>query len=548
MDSIPRVRGTSHVLAYIFCILWMLEMNDPTRQHGELILAIDAGTQSIRAALVDLTGHIHHLVKTPIEPYFSERGGWAEQQPEYYWQMLCETCRKLFDITDCPKDSVVAVTLATQRGTYINVDRDGNALRPAIIWLDQRKASTKGIIEPSSVPLLRAAKLYDLVKYGTQYCRSNWIRQNQPDIWEKTHKFLCLSGYLTHRMTGRFKDSAGNIVGTMPFDVKTFSWASKEDLKWKLFPLEEEKLPELVNPAELLGTITSKAAEDTGIPEGLPLIAASNDKACEIIGAGCLTPDTACISFGTIATINTQNKEYVELRPLMAPYPSAIPGQFYSEVAIMRGLWMVSWFKQEFGLQERLRAQEGETPPEELFEELIRDVPPGSMGLVLQPYWTPGPDLASYAKGSIIGFGDIHTRAHLYRAIIEGLALGLKEGAQLTEEKNQTPIVQIRASGGGSQSDSITQVTADIFGLPVQRPHTHETSVVGAAIDAAVGLKFFPDFNQAINAMTRVRDVFEPIKNNVDIYRKLYERVYLKMYKKLLPLFKEIQRITGYPE
>jgi sugar (pentulose or hexulose) kinase len=312
--------------------------------------------------------------------------------------------------------------------------------------------------------------------------------------------------------------------------------------------MEEEKLPELVNPGDLLGYVTEEAAKDTSIPKGLPLIAASNDKACEILGAGCLTPETACISFGTIATVNTQNKEYVELRPLMAPYASAIPLQFYSEVGVTRGFWMVSWFKQEFGLQERLLAMQGEAQPEELFEELIRDVPPGSMGLVLQPYWTPGPELATYAKGSIIGFGDIHTRAHLYRAIIEGLLFALKEGAQLTEEKNGVAITQVRASGGGSQSDTVMQITADVFGLPAQRPHTHETSVVGAAIDAAVGLKYFSDFEQAVAAMTTIRDVFEPIKDNVEIYDRLYERVYLKMYKKLLPLFREIQRITGYPE
>jgi sugar (pentulose or hexulose) kinase len=232
----------------------------------------------------------------------------------------------------------------------------------------------------------------------------------------------------------------------------------------------------------------------------------------------------------------------------MAPYASAIPLQFYSEVGVTRGFWMVSWFKQEFGLQERLLATQGEAQPEELFEELIRDVPPGSMGLVLQPYWTPGPELATYAKGSIIGFGDIHTRAHLYRAIIEGLLFALKEGAQLTEEKNGVAITQVRASGGGSQSDTVMQITADVFGLPAQRPHTHETSVVGAAIDAAVGLKYFSDFEQAVAAMTTIRDVFEPIKDNVEIYDRLYERVYLKMYKKLLPLFREIQRITGYPE
>ena len=418
-----------------------------TEQNGELILAIDAGTQSIRAALVDPSGQIRHLVKTPIDPYFSEHPGWAEQQPAYYWQTLCETCRRLFDSADYNKDNILAVTLTTQRGTYINVDRDGNALRPAIIWLDQRKASIKGIIPAFYVPFLKVVKLYGMVEFATQYCRSNWIKQNQPDIWEKTYKFLCLSGYLTHRMTGEFRDSAGNIIGTMPFDVKTFSWARKGDLKWKLFAWRKRSFRTWSTRVNCWDISPKRPPRTQAFPKGLPLIAASNDKACEVIGAGCLTPDTACISFGTIATINTQNKNYVELRRLMPPYPSAIPGQFYSEVGVTRGLWMVSWFKQEFGLQERLLARDGEAQPEVLFEELIRERTAGSMGLVLQPYWTPGPELASYAKGSIIGFGDIHTRAHLYRAIIEGLVFALKEGAQLTEKKNGVPMTRVGRAG-----------------------------------------------------------------------------------------------------
>jgi len=522
-------------------------MRKSTQKNEELILAIDAGTQSIRAALVDLTGQIHHLVKTPIEPYFSMQPGWAEQQPEYYWRTLCETCRKVLDASEYPKDYIVAVTLTTQRSTLVNVDRDGNPLRPAIVWLDQRKADAKKILPAFSVPFLKALRLYQFVEYVTQYCRSNWIQQNQPEIWDKTYKFLFLSGYLSYKITGEFRDSAGNIIGTIPFDVKKFGWASKWDLKWKLFPIEKEKLSELVNPTELLGHVTNKAAKETGISQGLPLIAASNDKACDVIGTGSLTPDRACISFGTTATINTQNKKYVELRPLLPPFPSAIPGQFYSEVTVVRGLWMISWFMEEFGLQERLQSLEKEVSPEDLLEKLLKDVPPGSMGLVCHPYWTPGPELAAYTKGSIIGFGDIHTRSHLYRSIIEGLVFALKEGAQLTEKKNQVPITEIRATGGGSRSDSIMQITADIFGLPVHRPHTNETSVLGAAIDAAMGLKFFPDFNTAVNAMTRVQGIFEPIKNNEEIYQDLYLKVYLKTYKKLLPLFKKIQEITSYP-
>jgi len=131
--------------------------------QGELILSIDAGTQSIRAALVDLAGQIHGLIKTPIEPYFSDHPGWAEQQPEYYWRMLCETCRKLFETVDSAERGIVAATLTTQRGTYINVDRQGKPLRPAILWLDIRKASAREILNPGLVSLLKAAKLYDLV-------------------------------------------------------------------------------------------------------------------------------------------------------------------------------------------------------------------------------------------------------------------------------------------------------------------------------------------------------------------------------------------------
>lgn len=515
---------------------------------GELFFALDVGTQSIRTALVDLAGGVLSLVKTPIEPYFSARPGWAEQHPEYYWEKLAESCRQLWQQAGPVADRVVAVTLTTQRATFVNVDRNGTPLRPAIVWLDQRRADPAQVLPFFAPPILRLLGVQPLVEYAVGYSRSNWLRQHEPGIWAATHKFLCLSGYLTHQLTGEFRDSAANMIGALPFDVKRFGWASAWDLKWRLFPVEREKLPDLVLPGEDLGVVTAEAAAATGLPAGLPLVAAANDKACEMLGAGCLAPDTAFLSFGTTATINTQNPRYVELKKMMPPFPSAIPHQFYSEIGVLRGLWMVSWFKQEFGLQERLQSSEGGQSPEALFDALIRDVPPGSMGLMLQPYWTPGPDLERSAKGSIIGFGDVHTRAHLYRAIIEGLAYALKDGARLTEERNGVKLERMRAAGGGSQSDQILQVTADVFGLPVHRPHTHETAVVGAAIDAAVGRRFFPDFPTAVAAMTHERQIFEPIPTHVRLYGDLYERVYRKMYERLQPLFEEIREITGYPE
>ncbi len=518
------------------------------KKKEELILTIDAGTQSIRAALVDLTGQIIDLVKTPIEPYFSEFPGWAEQKPEYYWDMLCQSCRTLLENTGDLKKNIAGVSITTQRATVVNVDKDGNALRPAIVWLDQRKADSGKVISSVLRPLLKAVKLHDFVDGVISNCQINWIKQNQPDIWEKTHKYLLLSGYLNFKLTSEFIDSVGSNVGYLPVNGKTYQWAGKHDFKWKLFPVEKEKLPLLIKPGQRLGIITKKACKETGIPAGLPVIAAASDKACEILGAGCLTPETACLSFGTIATVNTAIQRYVELQAFIPPYPAAVPDQYYTEVAIMRGFWMVTWFKEQFGLKEKLEAEETGVTPEMLFEKIIRDVPPGSMGLMLQPHWSPGPHMERYAKGSIIGFGDVHTRGHLYRAMIEGLIYGLKEGAQLTEKKNKVPITQLRISGGGSQSDTAMQIAADIFGVPAQRPHTHETSVIGAAIDAAVGLNLFPDFESAVKEMTGVKKVFEPIPENCRIYKDLYENVYTKISKKLMPLYREIQKITRYPE
>ncbi len=513
---------------------------------SELIVAIDAGTQSIRAALVDVEGEIHKLVKNPIEPYFADQPGYAEQHPEYYWERLCATTRELLDGIEAQR--LLAVTVTTQRVTMINVDADGQPLRPAIVWLDQRKADISKVLPSVTFPVLKAARLYPLIEYATQYSRSNWIQQNQPEIWEQTHKFLYLSGYFTYRLTGEFTDSTGNIVGTIPFDVKKMDWCASLDPKWRMFPMEREKLPDLVAPADRLGSITTEAAVQTGLPEGLPFVASSNDKACDIIGAGCLTPEVACVSFGTTATINTQTSKYVELRPMLPPYPSAVPREFYTEVAVMRGLWMVSWFKDEFGLQERLRAEDAGVAPEELLEELVRTVPAGAQGLVCQPYWTPGPDLDPFAKGAVFGFGDVHTRAHLYRAILEGIVFALKDGAILTQRKTGVPITEIRATGGGSRSDSIMQMTADIFDRPTYRPHTPETSVVGAAIDAAVGMRVYADVPEAVGAMTRLGDEFMPDPATRDLYRELYEHVYAKTYGALRPLYKEIQRITGYPK
>jgi sugar (pentulose or hexulose) kinase len=294
--------------------------------------------------------------------------------------------------------------------------------------------------------------------------------------------------------------------------------------------------------------LTDEACKHLGLAKSLPVIAAASDKACEILGSGGLTPDIGCMSYGTTATINTTSQRYVEPIRLMPPYPSALPGHYSTEVMIYRGFWMVSWFKREFGLREQKLAEERGIEPEALFDELVKAVPPGSMGLMLQPYWSPGVrQPGPEAKGSIIGFGDVHTRSHIYRAILEGLAYALREGKEKIEKRSGVKIRKLRVAGGGSQSDAAMQLTADVFGLPAERPHTYETSGLGAAIDAAVGLGLHPDFDTAVANMTRVGDVFHPNEETRALYQRLYSEVYLKMYPQLQPLYRKIREITDYP-
>jgi sugar (pentulose or hexulose) kinase len=170
------------------------------------------------------------------------------------------------------------------------------------------------------------------------------------------------------------------------------------------------------------------------------------------------------------------------------------------------------------------------------------------MGLVLQPYWSPGlKSPGPEAKGAIIGFGDVHTRAHLYRSILEGIAYALREGKERIEKRSGTAVTSLRVSGGGSQSRAALQLTADVFGIPTAKPHLYETSGLGAAVVAAVGLGFYSDFTSAVKAMTRVAEVFEPNSANHTLYDALYRDVYKKMYQRLRPLYDRIREITGYP-
>lgn len=511
-----------------------------------MILSVDAGTQSIRASLIDPKGNILALKKTLIEPYFSNKPGWAEQNPEYYWEKTCSTIKEL--LVHSSSKNIDGVVITTQRGTVINVDENGHPLRPAIVWLDQRKAALENYPSPLLKLGMKGVGIYDIVEHAILECEANWIRQNEPEIWKRTKKILFLSGYFHFKLTGLYKETTGNMVGYVPFDHKNHKWADHRDHKHNMFNIPKEMLPELSFPSEQIGLITPKGSRDTGIPEGTPLFAGASDKACEMLGTGSNKGNIGCLSFGTTATISTNISTYKEVIPFFPSYSSAIKNTYNTEIMVYRGYWMISWFKKEFGHQEVLQAEEMGVAAELLFDKMIQEIPAGSMGLTLQPFWSPGIKTPGReAKGSIIGFGDVHTKAHIYKAILEGITYALKSGAIQTQKKTGHKITELRVSGGGSQSDAAMQLTANIFNLPTHRPHTFETSSLGAAMLGYIGLGVHT-IESAIKEMTRFEKTFTPQKEEVEVYKQIYQDVYLEIYPQLKPIYKKIQKITGYPK
>jgi len=512
------------------------------------ILAIDSGTQSVRALLFDLQGQLLDKAQVAMDAYQSPQAGWVECEPEAFWQALCRACQQLLASTQVPKSAIAGVIVTTQRGTTVALDKQGKSLRPAIIWLDQRRADRVPPLKWWWRAAFRVIGMTDAVRHFQKEAEANWIAQHQPELWAQVDKYLLLSGYLNYRLTGRFVDSVGAQVGYVPFDYKKGCWAAPGDWKWQALAIRRSMLNELVPSGTQIGQISASVARQTGLPEGLPVLAGAADKACEVLGSGCLTPEVACLSFGTTATINTTTTRYLEATRFVPPYPAALAQHYNTEIQITRGFWMVNWFKEEFGLHERQLAAQRGVAPETLFDALVNAVPPGAQGLMLQPFWNPGIKIPGpEAKGAIIGFGDVHQRAHLYRAILEGLSYALREAKERIERRSGQHITQLRVSGGGSQSDAAMQITANVFNLPCARAHLFETSGLGAAIVAAVSLKLYPDFATALARMTRVGKTFLPEPVHAHTYDQLYRQVYCHMYGRLQPLYLAIRKITGYP-
>ncbi len=507
-----------------------------------LILTIDCGTQSLRLMIFDKKGHLLAIQQEKYEPYYSDVIGKCEKNPRDYFDAFITGAKKLSS-NPYYKD-ITSIIVTTIRDTGVFLDKDGKVLRNSIHFLDTREAKNVSDIPMKFALPSKLVGMYDPIMTNKRQSTTNWVRENQPEIWEKTEHYLLLSGYFNYMLTGKYIDSKSNQIGHIPINFKTGTWDKKGGLFYDLFPIEPEKLPEIVPTGNIIGTLKKEIAEEIGLSKDIKVIAGSSDKACETLGTGCIDPSGMSISFGTAATIQTTTKNYIEPVPFLPSYPASIPGRFNPEINIYRGYWMISWFKREFSSEEIAQAKKLGISPEEILNERISEIPAGSEGLLLQPYWKPelkNPD----ARGAILGFTDGHNKYHIYRAIIEGINFALLEGMKKIEKKTKIKAEKIYVSGGGAKSDVICQITADMFNTKVVRGETSENSGLGSAIIAAVALGEYPTYEEAVKNMVRAKKEFIPNPENVEIYSKIFNNTYRKIYAKLKPIYKSIRKNLG---
>ena len=481
--------------------------------RNQYLMGVDVGTQSAKVVIFDLNGNIICESSQALRKIAIPAPLMAEHLDDDLWDSLEIAFNKTMtyfteDIGGNLKD-ILAMGLCVIRCCRVLLKKNGELAYPVINWMDKRLNSPYEYI-----------KAYGDVRYVTT-----------------------ASGYITHRLTNQYRDTCANYIGWWPMDNDTFDWSTDPDL-FKQCNFSREMLFDVVKPGEILGHVTAKVAELTGLPKGLPVIATAHDKAVEALGAGSLAPGTALISLGTyIGAMVHGNKNIKEVKNFW-PFLASIPDHYiYECMGVRRGMWTISWFCEQFGTGILDVADKKGLSVEELFNRDAESIPAGCEGLITVHDWAP-PMEAVYRKGVMFGFDGRHTRSHIYRSILEGIAFTMKNHMDKMAEEQGIPIEKLIISGGGSNSDVFIQIFSDIFGVPACRNQIKNSASVGCAINASMAMKCFSSYKDAIKKMVHVDDEFKPNLEKNKFYTKLNDQVYKNVNQHFDPILKKLSTLV----
>ncbi|CAN5767966.1 xylulokinase [soil metagenome] len=488
------------------------------------VLGIDVSTTATKAVVVDEAGAV---IASELSEYdFSApRPLWSEQEPALWWQAAQVAVRSALRSSGLSGPDIAAVGLTGQMHGLVLLDEAGDVLRPAILWNDQRTAAECDLIRETVGPERLVAITGNDALTGFTAPKLVWVRRHEPAAWQRIAHVLLPKDYLRLCLTGEYAMDKADGAGTLLFDLAARDWSAEVA---QALEVEAAWLAPTFEGPEATGLITPAAAEATGLAAGTPVVAGGGDQSANAVGVGVVAPGLVALSLGTSGVVFAATAEPLyEPRGRVHAFCHALPDRWHMMSVMLSAAGSLRWFRDALA-------------PGVEFGELVAaaaEVPAGSAGLLFLPYLSgersPHPD--PLARGAFVGLTLAHDRRHLTRAVLEGVAFGLRDGLDLMIEAGTPVPAQIRASGGGLASPLWRQILADVLGAQIATLSTSEGAAYGAALLAATGAGWYPSVEATVEALVSATPVAAPAAE-ASIYAEAHA-VYRELYPALTPSF-----------
>ena len=497
----------------------------------DYFLGIDTSTTSSKALLIDSKGHVAAVASSP-HTLQTPKPLWSEQDPSEWWDAVAASIRSVLEKAGVSAERVVAVGLTGQMHGLVLLDEGGNVLRPAILWNDQRTQSQCDEIHRRIGKEKFIQITGNVALTGFTAPKILWVQENEPEVYAKAKHVLLPKDYIRLKLTGEYAMDKADGAGTVLFDLKARNWSSEI---LNALGIDASWMPRTFEGTEFTGHVTEEVASLTGLKVGTPVAAGGGDQAAQAVGVGAVEAGIVGLTVGTSGVIfATTPSALIEPEGRLHAFCHAVPGMWHFMGVMLSAAGSLQWYRDTFA-------------PEVSFDDLVKEAesaPAGSEGLLFLPYLsgerTPYPD--PLARGSFIGLTLRHTRAHMTRAVLEGVAFGLKDSFTLIQNAGLGNITQVRASGGGTKGALWRQILASVLEAELVTVNTSEGAAFGAALLAGVGAGAWRDVPTACKETVRITGQTLPDGEQVKVYRKMYP-LYQELYPILKPSFEKLSSI-----
>lgn len=498
------------------------------------LLGIDIGTSACKVAAFNREGNVIAAANGDYPVYYPKEG-WAEQNPEEWWTAVCGAIRRVLEKGKILPEQICGIGIDGQSWSAIAIDQDGKVLTNTPIWMDTRAQSICDRLNKE----IGAEQIFEVSGNSLQpsYTTAKiiWYKEKLPEIYGKIYKVLQSNSYIAYKLTGSISQDVSQGYGLHCFRMREGIW-DKEMCQKLGIPMEF--LPDIVNCDTVVGTVTAKATQESGLCEGIPVVAGGLDVACGTLGAGVIHPGETQEQGGQAGGMSICMDTYKADPRLILGY-HVVPGQWLLQGGTTGGGGVMRWFEREFGDFERAEEKKTGVSSLQQLNEIAQKVAPGCDGVVFLPYmagerspiWNPD------AKGVFYGLDFSKTKGHMVRGCMEGVALSLRHNLETSKEAG-AEVEVLRAMGGSANSLLWTQIKADVTGKTIIVPSSDTATTLGAAILAGVGTGFYKDYEEAVALTVKETRRHEPDKNNKEIYDYTYN-VYLRLYDCLKDMMKK---------